>query len=130
MKQLLTLALLIMFLFSVAACAQNAKTKPQPKAKAQVKPADPVMEQVRIQVEKNKPSIVALYKKHADGTDMKGLVSITLYLADDGTVSLSDINPLRGNFSNSFLMDLENLTGGWTFNSARRVAYSFTMTLN
>lgn len=118
---LVSLVLVIIILMGLSACAQ--------KAKAPVKPKDPAMEQVRIQVDHYKPNIVQLFKNHANGNGMKGLISITLYLSDDGSVALSDISPVRGSLSNSFLIALENMTNQWTFKNTRKVAYSFTMNL-
>lgn len=125
----LSLALILLVTFCLCACAQNTKAKTQPAPKTASKPVDPAMEQIRIQVEKYKPGIVDLFNKQNNGTPMKGLLSITLYLTEDGTVALSDINPVRGNFSNTFLIALEDLTAKWTFEGAKRIAYSFTMTL-
>lgn len=118
---LVSIVLVIIILAGLTACAQ--------KAKAPAKPRDPALEQVRLQVDQFKPQITQLFKTHANGNGMKGLISITLYLAEDGTVALSDISPMRGSLSNTFLVDLENLTNRWTFKNARRLAYSFTMSL-
>lgn len=122
-----SLVLVIIVLLSFCACAAKAKAPVKPPAPPV--PKDTTMAQIHLQVEVYKPNIIELFETHSKDKEMKGLVSITLYLTDDGFVALSDVNPIRGNLSNSFLIALEDMTNEWTFTQSKRVAYSFTMNL-
>lgn len=132
-----TIVLIMIVMLGLGACAANAKAPAKAKisaedaakAKAQSEAQNKAAEQVRTQVNNYKPNIIELYQKHAKDNDMKGLVSVTLYLAEDGTVAMCDVTPKRGNLSNTFLLALEKMINQWTFTDARKIAYSFMLTL-